>query len=120
MFSRRLKILSFHQCVNKFALSLLLGLFLFLRVRCTLKKLLKFVAISSCKFTSLSKVFAMCMSFSFASLSFNGTQIPILLHFSHFVFLQCPYCGLERDDLTVLQDCYSHIQSQGSFFACDP
>ena len=24
------------------------------------------------------------MSFSFASLSFNGSQIPILLHFSHF------------------------------------
>ena len=33
-----------------------------------------------------------------------------------FFFLQCPYCGLERDDLTVLQDCYSHIQTQGSFY----
>ena len=31
-----------------------------------------------------------------------------------FFFLQCPYCGLERDDLTVLQDCYSHIQTRVS------
>ena len=86
----------------------------------TLIKLLKFAAIPSCKFTSLFKVFAMCMSFSLVSLSFNGTQIPILLHFSHFFCFQCPYCEHRRDDLTVLQECYSHIQTQGSFFACDP
>ena len=80
----------FYQRVN----NIVLGLFLFLRVRCTFKKLVKLVAIFSCKFA------AMCMSFSFASLSFTGTQIPILLHFSNFFFLQCRCWGIERDDLT--------------------
>ena len=76
---RFLQVKNILKQVKKFVLSLY-----FLRVRCALKKLLKFLAISSSRFTSLCKVFDVCISFWFASLAINDTKILILLYFIRF------------------------------------